>query len=348
MSSLMIYGATGYSGRLMVAEAVKAGLKPILAGRSPSKLAALALAHGVEMHVLHLHEQDLLARALQDISVVIHCAGPFAHTAMPMLEACLAAGTHYLDITGEIAVLETLAAQDARARDAGIMVLPGAGFDVVPSDCLAADLAARHPGGRILRIGLAAHSGVSRGTARTILACVDNFLIRRNGAITRVQAGRLRHDFDFGESPRTAVVGVLGDVATAYRSTGIANIETYVQATSAARTASWISRLLGRSLSSRPAQRLLNSLVDRRSEGPSPAERRKSYAIFVAEIEQASGERVAARLRACDPYGMTASVAVCMATRALEGDTSVGFQTPSMAYGPDLIRQFQGIEWDYL
>ena len=110
------------------------------------------------------------------------------------------------------------------------MVLPGAGFDVVPSDCLIADLAAAHPNGRCVRLGLAVRSGVSRGTLRTALGDFGNFPIRRNGAIVPVAPGSLRHEFDFGEGPSTALVSGWGDVATAYRSTGIADIETYTQA----------------------------------------------------------------------------------------------------------------------
>jgi len=155
---LMIYGATGYTGRLVAAEAVEAGVRAVLAGRDAGKLGALAdslsaplnaasRSTPLETRAFGLDEPAGIAAALGDIDVVLHCAGPFSRTALPMFEACLRTGTHYVDITGEISVCEALAARDAEAREAGIMVLPAAGFDVVPSDCLIADLAARHPGG---------------------------------------------------------------------------------------------------------------------------------------------------------------------------------------------------------
>ena len=185
---LMIYGATGYTGRLVAAEATKSGVWPVLAGRSEERLRAVAGPLGLETRAVSLDTADLLAAALEDITVVLHCAGPFSRTALPMFEACLTAGAHYLDITGEVAVCEALAARDTAAREAGIMVLPSAGFDVVPSDCLIADLAARCPGGRVVRLGVATHSGASRGTMRTILESVNNFRIRRDGAIERGRA----------------------------------------------------------------------------------------------------------------------------------------------------------------
>ena len=228
------------------------------------------------------------------------------------------------------------------------MVLPGAGFDVAPSDCLVADLATRCPDGRYLRLALAAHGGISRGTARTILDHLDSFLIRRNGKITQVAAGSLRHAFDFGEPPDAALNAVLGDVSTAYRSTGIANVETYAQADRRYRNLTRISRLINVLLARRGLIRLLNILVDRAPPGPSEAERLASYAILVAEIEAGNGERVAARLRVPDPYGFTAKIAVAAAARALHGDVKIGYQTPALAYGADFIRQFEDVRWDYL
>ena len=343
---LMIYGATGYTGRLVVAAAVDAGLRPVLAGRSARKLEPLARTPGLASTALGLDDADRLAAELADVDVVVHCAGPFSRTAAPMFEACLASGTHYVDITGEIAVLETLAGRDEEARRARIMVLPGAGFDVVPSDCLIADLGARHPGGHVVRLALATHSGVSRGTMRTVLESVNDFRIRRDGVIVRIAPGSLRHDFDFGDGPAAALVSTLGDVSTAWWSTGIPNIETYSRASRRFRTLTRVSRWWGWLLAGRMAQAVLNKRVDRGAPGPSAAERRTSYGVLVAEIEDAGGGRTAARMRISDPYGFTAKTAVAIATRALAGDLKVGYQTPSSAYGADFMRQFDGVEWE--
>ncbi len=349
-SKLLVYGATGYTGRLVVAEAIRSGLRLVAGGRDPEKLAALAsattAAPGLETRAFGLDDPAGLAGALEDISVVLHCAGPFSHTALPMYDACLKTGTHYLDITGEIDVFEALAARGAEAAEAGIMVMPGVGFDVVPSDCLIADLAGRHPGGRYLRLGLAARSGASRGTMRTIVEGIGHFRIRRDGAVTRVRPGQLRHAFDFGPPPQAAIVGVLGDVSTAFHSTGIPNIETYLQATRTYVRLTRILRGFRPFLSARMGQALLNRLIDRGPEGPSVAARRTAHAILVAEIEDAEGKRVAGRVRTPDPYGFTATAAVAIAGRALAGDVGAGYQTPSSAYGAELLREFDEVTWE--
>lgn len=341
---LMIYGATGYTGRLVAAEAIAQGLRPVLAGRNARKLAAIPGALGLERRAVALDDADELASALDDVTVVAHCAGPFSHTAERMLEACLASGTHYVDITGEAAVLEALASRDTEAKQAGIMVLPGAGFDVVPSDCLIADLAARHPGGRRLRLALAARSGLSHGTLRTILEDLGTFPIRRDGEIVQVAPGSLCHEFDFEDGTNAALVSGWGDVATAYRSTGIADIETYSQASRQFRSLTWMSRRLGLGF----VRGLLHAALKLGWAGPSERGRQASYVTIVAEIEDADGRRAAARLHAPDPYGFTAKAVTKVATRVLRGDLKVGYQTPSSAYGAAFVRQFEGVEWNQL
>ncbi len=372
--TLMIYGATGYTGRLVAAEAIEAGARPVLAGRDAGKLGALADSVGaaaggesgpvvdssgpagggrsrsapLETRVFDLDEPARIAAALRDIDVVLHCAGPFSRTALPMFEACLATGTHYVDITGEIAVCEALAARDAEASEAGIMVLPAAGFDVVPSDCLIADLAARHPGGRVLRLGLLVGSRASRGTMKTALEGVNAMRIRRDGRVTRVAAGSMRHEFDFGCGPAAALVTPLADVSTAWWSTGIENIEAYYRAGRRLPRLMRLSRWFGWLLAGRTAQALLGKWIDRGPPGPSDAARGSSEGILVAEIEDARGRRAAARMRVPDPYGFTAKALVAIGVRVLNGDFKAGYQTPSSAYGADFVRQFNGVEWEVL
>ncbi len=355
----MIYGATGYTGRLVAEEAVEAGVWPVLAGRDAGKLGALAdsLSAAVdgesrsaplETRAFGLDDPARIATALRDIDVVLHCAGPFSRTALPMFEACLQTGTHYVDITGEIAVCEALAARDAEAREVGIMVLPAAGFDVVPSDCLIADLAARHPGGRIVRLGLLVRSGASRGTMKTALEGVNAMRVRRDGRVTRVAAGSMRHEFDFGRGPAAALVTPLADVSTAWWSTGIGNIEAYYRAGRKLPQLMRLSRWFGWLLAGRTTQALLGRWIDRGPEGPSDAQRRTSEGILVAEIEDARGRRSAARMRVPDPYGFTAKALAAIGVRVLDGDFKAGYQTPSSAYGADFVHEFDGVEWEVL
>ncbi len=345
-AKLMIYGATGFTGRLVVTEAIGRDLHPVLAARSSAMVLPLAQECGLEGRAVRLVEHDRLVHALQDISVVLHCAGPFSETATPMFEACLRSRTHYMDITGEIAVFEALAAEANRAQQAGIMVLPGAGFDVVPSDLLIADLAQRCPDARMLRLALHARCPMSRGTAKTNLECVNNLRVRRGGSIVRVAAGSLSHAFRFEGAAEPALVSALGDVSTAYWSTGIPDVETYIKASPRFRFVSGLSRRFGRMLSTRLAQRMGRKLIDLFPAGPDPAQRQRSSATYVAEMEGASGVLSAARLRVADPYGFTARAAVQIAINVLEGNFAVGYQTPSTAYGLELLNEFAELEID--
>src|SRR5580765_143373 len=143
--ALLLYGANGYTGELVARRAAAAGVPVVLAGRNAPAVAALAAELGQDHRAFALDDAAALDRALAGITVVLNCAGPFSRTAAPLVAACLRARAHYLDITGEIAVLEALATRDAEARARGIALLPGAGFDVVPTDCLAAHVARRLP-----------------------------------------------------------------------------------------------------------------------------------------------------------------------------------------------------------
>ena len=177
---LMIYGATGYTGRLMTQAVTAAGLHPVLAGRNEAKLAAMAEPLGLAHRAVSLHERERLEASLHDVRVVLNAAGPFSLTASPMVDTCLRTATHYLDISGEIAVFEALARRDAQARKRGIMIMPGVGFDVVPSDCLAAHVARRLPGAKRLALGLSGLVFASRGSAKTIVE------LQKTGPSTRI------------------------------------------------------------------------------------------------------------------------------------------------------------------
>jgi short subunit dehydrogenase-like uncharacterized protein len=252
---------------------------------------------------------------------------------------------HYLDITGEIAVFEGLARRDAEARTAGIMLLPGVGFDVVPSDCLAAHLARRLPGAVQLSLAFRALGGASRGTLTTM---VENLgtpgAVRRHGEIIPVpQAWRTRR-IDFGDGKmRDATTIPWGDVATAFHSTGIPNIDVYMSMRPALRRAAIASRWLGPVLRSRIVRHVLTAWVRRGAPGPSESERVRGASLLWGEAVAADGQRVEARLRGASGYIMTAQAAVHLAAKVLGGAAPSGFQTPSRAYGPDVILEIPGV-----
>ena len=215
--SLLIYGANGYTGELIARRAVDRGLPAILAGRRAEALEPLAAQLGRPFRAFALDRPASIDPELAGVSVVLNCAGPFSRTATPLVEACLRSRVHYLDITGEIAVIEAIAARDTEARRLGVTLLPAAGFDVVPSDCLAAHVKRRLPTATHLTLAFRAGARMSRGTATT---SVENAhgggMIRSAGALRRIPSGWRTRLVDFGDGPTKAVLVPWGDVATAY------------------------------------------------------------------------------------------------------------------------------------
>ncbi|HKM63052.1 MAG TPA: saccharopine dehydrogenase NADP-binding domain-containing protein [Acidisphaera sp.] len=339
----MVYGATGYTGRLIARAAKAAGMAPLLAGRDADRLGRVARELGLKSRAISLSDTSALRQALSEVTVVLHAAGPFSRTSAPMLDACLASGTHYLDITGEIPVFEAAAARDAAAKRAGVMVLPGVGFDVVPSDCLAAHLHERLPDATELSLAIAALSTMSRGTQKTALEGVAGGMqqVRRGGRITTL-AAPLARDFDFGDGPRRCLSVGWGDVATAFHSTGIPDITVYIRASRqieqmvrVGAPALWLIGLA-------PVQALLRGLIDWLPAGPSEAQRATGRAVLVGEARNAAGERVTARVVTPETYELTIRSAVEIVRRVLDGGAKPGFQTPSLAFGSGLIAAIPG------
>ncbi len=341
--AILIYGATGYTGKLIAKVAADQGARPILAGRNLHRVKAVAEPLGLAALAFDLRDPARIDAALKGVSVVLNVAGPFSATSPPMADACLRNRVHYLDITGEIDVFEALAARDAEAKARGVMLLPGVGFDVAPSDCLAAHLKRRLPDANDLKLYLTLGANFSRGTAKTMVeAIAAGTRLRRNGRIVSrnwAEAGSC--DFGRGEKPTIQVSW--GDVATAFHSTGIPNIEVHFEASppmmAFARTPWFVKTFLGLDF----MQSLLKFQVDRLPEGPSEAARRAGRAVLVGQARNKTGQTVRARLRTPEGYSLTAATAFDAARRVAAGEVKPGFQTPSFAFGADYILNFDGV-----
>jgi short subunit dehydrogenase-like uncharacterized protein len=346
-SQLLLYGANGYTGELTARIAVEQGMQPILAGRNAEQVTAIAARLGLPYRIANLANPAELDALLADVAVVLHCAGPFSHTAAPMVDACLRAGVHYLDITGEIAVFEALAARNDEAKQAGIMLLPGAGFDVVPSDCLAAHLNRRLPTASRLLLGIRALGKVSRGTAMTAIEGMVSGaggLVRKEGKLTPTPVAWKSREIDFGKGKRTAVTVPWGDVSTAYHSTGIPDIEVYMSFPPAAVRAMKASRYLGWLMQMPGVAGLLKQRIRSGPPGPTDAERSQGLSLLWGRAEDDAGNAVESRLRTPEAYTLTALISLLIARNVLVGEVKPGFQTPSSAYGPDLIMEIAGVE----
>ncbi|MBY0526060.1 MAG: saccharopine dehydrogenase NADP-binding domain-containing protein [Gemmataceae bacterium] len=344
MPDFLLYGANGYTGSLIARMAAAEGLRPILAGRNADALAGLARELQLAHRAFGLDDSATLDRNLEGVSVVLHCAGPFVHTFRPVADACLRNAIHYLDVTGEVAVFEALLARDAQAKATGVMLLPGAGFDVVPTDCLAAHLQRRLPSATKLALAITSLGRVSRGTATTI---VENLgrggLVRKGGVLTSVPVAWKTRTIDFGNGPEKAFTIPWGDITTAYRSTGIPDIEVYLAAPLRSRLAARASRFLGPVLRAGPVQRFLRRRIQAGPPGPSDAERASGHSLVWGEASDDAGRKMVSRQRGPEGYTLTARTALAIVRHVLAGQAPPGFQTPATAYGADLILEVNGV-----
>ena len=338
----LIYGATGFTGKLTARTAKEMGLKPILAGRNKTKVVAVADPLGFQYRAFELSDPHAIDAALREVDVVLHIAGPFSATSRPMTDACLRTGTHYLDITGEIDVFEELAARDAEAKRAGVMLMPGVGFDVVPSDCLAAHLKRRLPDAIDLKIDIGGLNAVSHGTMKSMVESIPNGArVRRDGHIITVPQPR-QTSCDFGEGPVPTLVLPWGDVSTAYYSTGIQNIEVRMAVTPPLRIAMSLPGFARKMVGMQFAQSFLKAQIARMPEGPSDEVLRTGRRVLVGVVTNGNGENARARVTTAQGNVLTAQAGVEIARRVIAGEVKAGFQTPSLVYGPDFILQFEG------
>ena len=341
---LVVYGSYGYTGTLIVEQCKQKNLQVVLAGRNPEALRKQSEATGYPFEVVDSSDLEGLKRLLQPAVVVIHCGGPFKHTAKTMVEACLATQTHYTDITGEYQVLEMLAGLDQQASKSGILVMPGTGFDVVPSDCLAAHLKARLPSATHLQLAFASTSrGASRGTKKTSVEGLgQGGLIRKGGKLIQVPLGEKVMNVDFGSFTINALCIPWGDISTAWRSTAIPNIEVYMGVTDSMIRNARLSNYLGWLIRLPVVQNYLMKQIDRRPPGPSIEKLERGKSFFWGKVWDADGQIRITRLVAPNGYVLTAQTAVLIAEKILAGNLKSGYQTPSTCYGADLIMEIAG------
>lgn len=341
--TVLLYGATGYTGRLVAREAARRGLPVTLAGRDAAKLAPLAEDLRLPFRAFGLAEA---AGKLGGFRAVLNAAGPFRRTAAPLVAAALASGAHYLDLAGEVPEFEALVARDAEARRAGVMLLPGVGFGVVPTDLLAAHLLRRLPGATRLTLAFHAGGGVSRGTAETVVPDLAvGGVARRGGRLVPEMAGVRRRRFDFGAGEVVALSNPWrGDLSAVYHSTGVPDVEAYTVMPAPLGPLARASRALAPLLRLRAVQNALLAAPRRGPEGPSDAERAVGFTRVWAEAADPTGRTAHALLSGPDAYDFTATSAVRVAEHVLGGGVLPGFQTPARLLGPEFLLGLTGVE----
>jgi short subunit dehydrogenase-like uncharacterized protein len=339
----MIYGATGYTGALIAREAASLGWSPVLAGRSALAVESLGKELGLPARTILLDDPEAVAAGLEGITLVLNCAGPFSRTAEPLMRACIEKRVHYLDITGEIEIFELAHAFDAQAKAAGIVLCSGVGFDVIPTDCVAAMLVSSLPEATHLALGFEGATAPSPGTAKTM---IENLAaggkIRRNGKIVSVPFGYGARTIDFGGGPTSAMAIPWGDVATAYYTTGIPNIVVYTGAT---RSSIFFARVLNAFrflMKSKTVLRFLTKRIESSVRGPSETALASGHTFVWGEVSDAAGRTHSLRLQTTNPYALTVHGALAVVRRLQDGPAPAGSTTPARLMGSSFVLGLPG------
>ncbi len=340
--TILLYGSYGYTGDLIAEECRKKGLNTILGGRDEQKLNKQSGKYGFSYRCFSLDDPEEILRNLEGIDAVLNCAGPFIYTAEKMSTACMEAGVHYLDITGEFEIFEMLAGNGLQANKKGIVLLPGVGFDVVPSDCLARFGWERLQSAIKMRMFISMSGGASYGSASTVIehSC-NGGAVRRRGIICRVRPAHKRAVKSFNGTKRKTVTIPWGDVSTAYHSTGVADIEVYMAMPSSAILMMRASRLFRSVFKKDWAKKFIKAFAGKPGSGPNAEARSKGSTHILLELNGLDS-RKSFEFTGPDGYSLTAKVAADAAARVLKGEVKPGFRTPSSAFGAEYILEFEG------
>jgi short subunit dehydrogenase-like uncharacterized protein len=226
---------------------------------------------------------------------------------------------------------------------AGVVLCPGVGFDVVPTDSVAMKLHEALPDATHLALGFDSRSGLSKGTAKTALESAGvGSRMRRDGKIMDVPFASQVRRIDFGNGERLAVGIAWGDVSTAYYSTGIPNIEVFSATSPNGLKRMQRANMLKSLLRRRLVQHFLKRRIDRRLEPPNQAQRDSNPTFVWGEARNAAGKVVTARLVTANGYALTVASALGIMSRLLETSYSAGYATPGMLVGADFVTTLPG------
>src|ERR1700730_15078598 len=339
----MIYGANGYTGKLIAHEAKKGGAVPVLAGRDAAKTAELARDLSLPSKVFTLDVPTDVALALAGVGLVLNCAGPFSKTADVLMQACLAVKVHYLDITGEIDVLEGAHRFDADAKTAGVVLRPGVGFDVTPTDCIALMLKTALPEAQELALGFESDHRMSTGTAKTLVEALGKSgKIRRGGRMVGLPLRRGCREVDFGRGPKRAMPIPWGDVASAYYTTGIPNITVFTPISSPLLAIARLITAFGFISQSPRIQTWLVERIEKPVTGPDASARDASSTWVWGEAKDPSGRRQEIRISSPNGYSLTVFSSLAIVERLIANDFPPGCWTPAAIMGKDFILSLPG------
>jgi short subunit dehydrogenase-like uncharacterized protein len=344
-NKVLIYGANGYTGELIARFAKDFSIDPIVAGRTEASVVEVARKYNLPYTIFSLEDHDALLNALKHVAVVIHAAGPFNKTAKQMVEACIITGTHYIDINGDISVFEFIKRYDEKAKATNVMLLPGSGFDVVPTDCLAFSLKEQLPDATHLEIAFLPRGGggISHGTATTMASKAgEGGCARENGTIVRKPLGHKAKWVDINGKKLFAMSIPWGDISTAYFSTGIPNIITYTGMKPTVYRMLKFQFLFNWLLRTKWMRNIIQNKINSHPAGPDDEQRTSGKTYVWAQTTNAKGETKTALIQTSDGYTVTYEASLIITQKILNGNFKAGYQTPASVYGKDLIFELPG------
>ncbi len=337
---ILIYGANGYTGKLIVDKAINFDYDITIAGRSVKSIYEMGKEYNLPYLSFSPIEIESNPKILKEFDIMLNCAGPFSQTAKPIIDACLKSNTHYLDITGEIDIFRLGKSYHQKAIDSNVIICPGVGFDVIPTDCLASRLNESLPNADELILGFESTAGkISPGTMATSIESLGyGGRIRKNGEILKVPLVYKSHKFDFGNGSKTMVTIPWGDVATAGYSTRIPNISVYIpmhpKQVQLLKRINWFPWLLRIKL----IQNMLKKKVKKKINGPSIKERNNSTTYVWGQIIK--GNKVLeAQLVTSNGYDLTVDGSLAVIDYIIQNEIKSGYFTPSQLCGNDLIEK---------
>ena len=343
---LMLYGANGYTSRLIINELIGQNIKPILAGRNKEKINSLADKHGFDSSIFSLDNPDNIDDNLKRIDVIINAAGPYSLTAKSLIDSCIRTKTHYIDITGEIDVFVYAESKNEEATDAGIIICPGVGFDVIPTDCISYMLKEKIPDANELNICFFSENGrPSIGTAKTSIEGLSNGgKIRKDGKIEQVPLAHSVKEIDYGQGPKMAMSIPWGDVATAYYSTGIPNIIVYTPRSESGinkikKLRKWLFILKLKFVQNYIKNKMEKKIIN---GGDSDEQRAKSKMWVWAEVKNKKGKIESGYFQVANGYDVTGYGAMFFAKNIMENKFAGGYYTPSLLLGSDILESLPG------
>jgi len=315
---LLIYGAAGYTGRLVCERAKELGLSFEIAGRAGHAIEALAKELEVPHRVFSVDDAAGWKAALQNTCCLMNVAGPFQNTAEYAMKACLENSVHYLDISAELPTYLLAESLDEEAKKAGIMLISGAGM-FVSYDALVLHTASRVKNPQKLSVAFRHYGGFSRGSVKSSRNIVDlGVLIREDGNLKQLTDPKTKV-FDFGDGEVECLPTPLGGIILSYKSTGIPNIEEYFQL-------------------KLPAAGMANLKdIEALPDGPNAEERAAGRTKLAAEVIGEDGAKAYSVVDAPSGYSLTPLSVVALADRVLHGEFKVGFQSPASAFGESII-----------